>query len=1145
MTYPSASILDERAELQINGAWQDVSSYVFNNDQSAGVAITRGSGDESTSMNPSSANFGFNNADGRFTETNPMSPYYPYLVQNTPIRFSLPEGASYMRSEVDQFSWFSAPDSAGLSITGDTEIQLDITLDNWNSAQILAGKWTVSASQRSWLLLLNEDGTLSFSWSNDGTAIHTAQSTAPVPMPALRRQGLKVTLATATGTVKFFYAPAGLNQCLLGPITGITNQIGASVVVGANTVFDSTSALRLGAGGTSGVSDFPTYAGIYGKIHSFTLKSGIGGTTVASPNFTTATAGASSFADAQANTWSANGTAEISNRRYRAYLETVAFPQSWDPTGTFVMTSVTASGITRRISQSSKPINSALYRYYTRYFGAPVLFGLGQVLAYWPCEDLPHAGHIASGIPGFPDMSVSGGPSLGTDTTFACSDSLPDINSSTWIGRVPGYTPTTTVSTRFLFIPSSTLIGLGGAQILTIDTTGTAGQLIFSWVAGTGFELISSVSGLLTVIGFPATGQPVMVSIELTTSGGNVTAAIKVMDTQGTVNTATAGAFAGSAGIVNRVTVNPNGTAIGNTVIGHITVQNSLVPVSQLAAPVSAYNGEASGIRFQRLCVEEGIAFRSMGQLSVTESMGPQLLLSLGNLLQECIDAERGRMFEPRQVLGLGFRTRYSLSNQAAGVILDYSGADLTGLQPTNDDQNTLNDVTIQRNNGSQSRSVITTGPKSINPPPAGVGRYDTELSFNLQSDAQTFDQAGWISFQGTVNESRFPSIQLDMSRSEIQNVYHDLQEMDNWDFLSVNNVPIFVSPNGISQLLRQQKETIGGRVYQLEWSGLPEVPYETGLVGDAVLGRVDTDGSQLHAGIGTGDTSFLVDVLAGALWITSSVLLLANGSYMPPFSVTSVLAQGVAGGAGGGGSNAAGTKGGGGGGAEYAAEPALGVTPGVSYAVTVGAAGALSGTGTGGNGGNTTIAGDSVTVTAHGGQGGTGGGTGGLGGTGSTNTTHHDGGVGGASPSSADGGGGGGGSGGSAATGNAGSPATGTPGGAGAVAVTGGGPGGAGGAHSAPGSAPPSGPGGGGGGAGGATGGNSGAGSVGQALISWTTADFPFDIVMGGERMTVNSIQNQVSPQTFGVTRSVNGVVKSHSAGEDVRLFSPTIVAM
>lgn len=69
----------------------------------------------------------------------------------------------------------------------------------------------------------------------------------------------------------------------------------------------------------------------------------------------------------------------------------------------------------------------------------------------------------------------------------------------------------------------------------------------------------------------------------------------------------------------------------------------------------------------------------------------------------------------------------------------------------------------------------------------------------------------------------------------------------------------------------------------------------------------------------------------------------------------------------------------------------------------------------------------------------------------------------------------------------------------------------------------------------------------AGHAL--WVTGSssptFPFDIGVGGEQMTVTAISGGSSPQTFTVTRSVNGVVKSHSSGASVRLWTPARYAL
>jgi hypothetical protein len=49
-----------------------------------------------------------------------------------------------------------------------------------------------------------------------------------------------------------------------------------------------------------------------------------------------------------------------------------------------------------------------------------------------------------------------------------------------------------------------------------------------------------------------------------------------------------------------------------------------------------------------------------------------------------------------------------------------------------------------------------------------------------------------------------------------------------------------------------------------------------------------------------------------------------------------------------------------------------------------------------------------------------------------------------------------------------------------------------------------------------------------------------PFDIKVGGERMTVTVVTGTTSPQTFTVTRSVNGIIKSHLINTSVDLFMP-----
>lgn len=60
-----------------------------------------------------------------------------------------------------------------------------------------------------------------------------------------------------------------------------------------------------------------------------------------------------------------------------------------------------------------------------------------------------------------------------------------------------------------------------------------------------------------------------------------------------------------------------------------------------------------------------------------------------------------------------------------------------------------------------------------------------------------------------------------------------------------------------------------------------------------------------------------------------------------------------------------------------------------------------------------------------------------------------------------------------------------------------------------------------------------------------WDTGSAPFDVECEGEQITVTVVTGSSSPQTFTVTRSVNGVVKAHNSGAVVKLWRPGVLAL
>lgn len=89
MAYPE-DIRPITVEIEINSVWENISPYFLAD--TAGT-INRGAGSEDNSMPPTNMNLTLNNADGRFTRENPLSPYYPYLRQSTPIRYTIEDNS--------------------------------------------------------------------------------------------------------------------------------------------------------------------------------------------------------------------------------------------------------------------------------------------------------------------------------------------------------------------------------------------------------------------------------------------------------------------------------------------------------------------------------------------------------------------------------------------------------------------------------------------------------------------------------------------------------------------------------------------------------------------------------------------------------------------------------------------------------------------------------------------------------------------------------------------------------------------------------------------------------------------------------------------------------------------------------------------
>lgn len=877
-----------RVELQLGGDWEDVTEWTRGKSSEVPITITRGRTAEGAVTERSTCGLTFDNRLGDFSPRNPMGRWYGLLGRNTPVRVTITEGGPYL-SVVANADSASCPDVAGLTIPGDLDVRVDLDATTWLGSGDMFGQYrTPATADRGWGLLTG-DGYLSLYWGPTSGGFLSATATARVPRGGPGRLAVRATLDVDNGaggwTATFWWA---------NTIAGPWRQIGDPVTgAGVTTIRDSSQPLQVGDVG--GLSTLAQWA-MPGAYYSAELRSGIDGTVLASPDFRAQDFDATTFTDGQGNVWSFSG-ARLSNEHRRFVGEIPEWPQKWTKSGADAWATVQAAGILRRLGQGVSPLSSTYRRAVPALTPAPV--------AYWPCEEGQYATSIGSALGG-PAMTVSTTAGLtkgrfAANTDFAASAALPTVEESVWVGSVPDYTPTGQTQLRFLIeIPTEGTLALDQAVVARLNTSGS----IVKWDVQYG----TVNSGSLRLVAYNSSGTAVLTtawitgpvalkgsraraSLGLTESGADVNWEVVYGEAGGTVASAGTGTLtSATVGKVTSVEVNP-AKQLGSTVIGHVSVEVAVTDFFALLPQLDAYRGETAGRRLERLCGEAGIPFVVVGDLDATVLMGYQLPKKLIDLLRESAVADGGILFEPRDIFGLGYRTRESLQRQDPTLALSYPGHQMSALEPVEDDLSTRNDVTVTRENGASARQVLESGPLSVQDVPDGIGRYDTNVTLSLATDTDALPQAQWRLHLGTVDEARYPTLSVNLSHPSFTSspqLVHDVMSVDIGDRLTVTDPPLWVPPEDITQLVQGCQEQLGQFKHLITWNLAPESPYRVGIYGDP-LSRYAPDGSTLAADVNTTATTLSIATPAGPLWshVDGNFDVLISGERMTVSAVT------------------------------------------------------------------------------------------------------------------------------------------------------------------------------------------------------------------------------------------------------------------
>lgn len=737
--------------------WADITSDVR---VESGIDIEVGRQDEGKRVDPGKCTLTVNNAGGHYSPRCPNGRWYGLLAKNTPIEVTIPYTSADNFQRTQSAGWGSTPDGQ--------------PWDFWffNNAQATvapgAGKFTVTKAQSfgmCYLSILTTDV--------DMTA--TVTSTAGVPVGGnleplgfmVRVQDpdtyylMRAEVAPGGSVVAKIYAP-GLSGVPLAQTTvaGLTWSAGMKLAGRANAtgatlsfrVWDATKAEP--AGWTLQVTD-KTYVGAGG----IGLRSGIGAG-VTSPAFPV-TFSWSSFA---ASTWAERFAGTVPE-----------WPPRWDLSGKDAFVPIQAAGALRRLAQGASPLRSVIYRQ----------IAATKPAAYWSMEEGAQSQSLAEyhgGTPmtwtGSPPTRASGGPPGSAPCiTLAADTSLHGI-----------VTPYPKVVNEWGVQFNVKMPDAGGQDypLLEIRSNGDVPivQLMYAfndggepghfwrWWNKAGNMSSSSLTAAGAV--FPDGkfhGHDAMIAVHLypSSTSGQLTLDGAWSSPDFKDPTAVGGAYllppvtniAGTnVGQVTDIWINSgNGYPRNGWEYGHIGVWNGVS--AQAWGSLVGNSGESAHGRIIRLCKEEGVALSSDAFQYTSELMGAQPIDSLLNIIRECEETDAGVIYE--RSYGLAYQPRTYRHANGAGVAmtLNFAAGDVAAApEPTDDDQQLRNDVTVSRKGGSSYRAQWTTGPNRI----SLAGRYDDSVDLSLAGDAQLPHQAWWRAHLGTNADMRWPRVPVNFA---------------------------------------------------------------------------------------------------------------------------------------------------------------------------------------------------------------------------------------------------------------------------------------------------------------------------------------------------------------------------------------------
>lgn len=423
---PAADPMDYSLWMKHSGQWNDITSGL---DDRFGLSIKYGQPDEHSESSPTAIGFTLDNRSGDWSPDNPESQYYHQIGRGTRVRVCYGAAPTcYLRiwntvytnvvtvSTSVRHNALTTPDHADLSFTGGMALRIHVEPQSWSKPHPgdeydyvwWVSKWDEAIDHRSYRFgakrLSGDTWTFVFQWNDTGDDFDTYELVTTTQIEGFTDdvavQAVFVPNGASSGTdpAVSFYSSDGMD----GTFT-LVETVDASSG-DPNTIFDGTAEVRIGD--TSPWIDVDSDPGLFnGKVYGFRAYTGSvdPGNIVSNLDFTgRATAGDHVFTDDQGHVWEADGSVSTIEPTSLGTGEVVSWVPEFDESGGSRIVRVRAQGLQTRLAREKSAAPKSLARRY--------LQSADGTVAYWPMEDtaLTSAIRVFTSPTGAPTGSLLG-----------------------------------------------------------------------------------------------------------------------------------------------------------------------------------------------------------------------------------------------------------------------------------------------------------------------------------------------------------------------------------------------------------------------------------------------------------------------------------------------------------------------------------------------------------------------------------------------------------------------------------------------------------------------------------------------------------------------------------------------------------------